>query len=98
MYSPSVLLTANMMTAFPWSSFTLMPMNSVVLPMCTIQSITNKSADLQMAIDSSQPDIIIGTETWLTKDMNSSEFIPNDFEVFRRDRGSIGSVGWSIGC
>jgi hypothetical protein len=34
-----------------------------------------------MAIDSSQPDIIIGTETWLTKDMNSSEFIPNDFEV-----------------
>jgi hypothetical protein len=24
-----------MMTAFPWSSFTLMPMNSVVLPMCT---------------------------------------------------------------
>jgi hypothetical protein len=41
-----------------------------------------------MAIDSSQPDIIIGTETWLTKDMNSSEVIPNDFEVFRRDRGS----------
>jgi hypothetical protein len=26
-----------MMTAFPWSSFTLMPMNSVVLPMCTIE-------------------------------------------------------------
>jgi hypothetical protein len=28
-----------MMTAFPWSSFTLMPMNSVVLPMCTIDTL-----------------------------------------------------------
>ena len=26
-----------MMNAFLWSSFTLMPMNSVVLPMCTIE-------------------------------------------------------------
>jgi hypothetical protein len=62
------------------------------------QSITNKSADLQMAIDSSQPDIIIGTETWLTKDMNSSESIPNDFEVFRRDRGSDPHGGVLIAC
>jgi hypothetical protein len=51
-----------------------------------------------MAIDSSQPDIIIGTETWLTKDMNSSEFIPNDFEVFRRDRGSDPHGGVLISC
>ena len=51
-----------------------------------------------MAIDSSQPDIIIGTETWLTKDMNSSEFIPNDFEVFRRDRGSDPHGGVLIAC
>jgi hypothetical protein len=49
-----------------------------------------------MAIDSSQPDIIIGTETWLTKDMNSSEFIPNDFEVFRRDRGSDPQVWFGV--
>ena len=62
------------------------------------QSITNKSADLQMAIDSSQPDIIIGTKIWLTKDMNSSEFIPNDFEVFRRDRGSDPHGGVLIAC
>jgi hypothetical protein len=41
LYSPSGLLggllAADMMTAFPWISFTLMPMNSVVLPMCTIE-------------------------------------------------------------
>ena len=51
-----------------------------------------------MAIDSSQPDIITGIETWLTKDMNSSEFIPNDFEVFRRDRGSDPHGGVLIAC
>ena len=50
------------------------------------QSIKNKTSDLHIAIEQSRPDVIIGTETWLTKDMSSSEYIPGEFEVFRRDR------------
>ena len=35
-----------------------------------------------------QPDIIVGTETWLTKEMFDSEFFPPElgFTVYRRDR------------
>jgi hypothetical protein len=74
------------------------PRDKLRLLEINFQSIKNKSADLQMAIDSPQPDIIIGTETWLTKDMNSSEWIPNDFEVSRRDRGSDPHGGVLIAC
>jgi hypothetical protein len=38
--------------------------------------------DLHALIDSAQPHVIIGTETWLTKDMHSSEFFPNEYEVY----------------
>jgi hypothetical protein len=38
------------------------PSDKLRLLEINFQSIANKSADLQMAIDSSQPDIIIGTE------------------------------------
>jgi hypothetical protein len=74
------------------------PRDKLRLLEINFKSIKNKSADLQMAFDSSQPDIIIGTETWLTKDMNSSEFIPNDFAVFRRDRGSDPHGGVLVAC
>jgi hypothetical protein len=50
------------------------------------QSIKNKVPDLHALIDSAQPHVIIGTETWLTKEMHSSEFFPNEYEVYRRDR------------
>jgi hypothetical protein len=50
------------------------------------QSINNKVPDLHALIDSAQPHVIIGTETWLTKDMHSFEFFLNKYEVYRRDR------------
>ena len=50
------------------------------------QSIKNKVPDLHALIDSAQPHVIIGTETWLTKDMHSPDFFPNEYEVYRRDR------------
>ena len=54
--------------------------------MINFQSIKNKAPDLQMVIDSTKPDVIIGTESWLSSDVNSAEVFPPDFEVFRRDR------------
>ncbi|VDI31119.1 Hypothetical predicted protein [Mytilus galloprovincialis] len=51
------------------------------------QSIRNKKEDLTQLIDSSKPDIIIGTETWLDKNISSYEFFPSElFNVYRSDR------------
>ncbi len=51
------------------------------------QSIKNKKPQLLNLINSMKPDIIVGTETWLTPEHHSSEFFPiNQFEIFRRDR------------
>lgn len=36
--------------------------------------------------DSAQPHVITGTETWLTKDMNSSDFFSNEYAVYTRDK------------
>ncbi|VDI67276.1 Hypothetical predicted protein [Mytilus galloprovincialis] len=40
------------------------------------QSLKNKRQELQEILISTKPDIIIGTETWLNKDILSSEFFP----------------------
>ena len=37
-------------------------------------------------IDSSDPDIIVGTETWLNPAIYSSEVIPSNYITYRRDR------------
>lgn len=52
------------------------------------QSLRKKGKQLEAVIDSTNPDIIIGTETWLDANISSSEIIPNymGFEVHRRDR------------
>lgn len=50
-------------------------------------SIGNKAAEIQNLLDSVKPDIIIGTETWLTHDQITGQcFDPDYFEVFRKDR------------
>ena len=38
-----------------------------------------------------KPDVVCGTESWLNKDIKSSEIFPtNDYQVFRKDRDSLG--------
>ena len=37
-------------------------------------------------IDSADPCVIIGTETWLNSRIHSSEIFPSNYEVIRRDR------------
>ena len=52
------------------------------------QSVKNKRNDLQVMIESSHPDIILGTETWLSDKVNTSEIFPPElgYDVIRRDR------------
>ena len=52
------------------------------------QSIKNKRTELPVLIESSQPDIIVGSETWLSDKIGSQEIFPPElgFDVIRRDR------------
>ena len=52
------------------------------------QSLGNKKASLQHLIESTQPDVIIGNETWLDSSKHSSEFFPPDYIVYRKDRAT----------
>ena len=52
------------------------------------QSIKNKKADFENLVDSTKPDIIIGNESWLHKDIQSTEVFPSGFTCYRNDRKS----------
>ncbi|KAL8562641.1 hypothetical protein ACOMHN_011213 [Nucella lapillus] len=55
------------------------------------QSARKKGKHLEALIDSTDPDIIIGTETWLDDEVSSAEVIPNHlgYDVHRRDRPKV---------
>lgn len=38
------------------------------------------------SINTYQPDIIVGCETWLTPEIYSSELLPSEYNIFRKDR------------
>lgn len=50
------------------------------------QSMKNKREEIGNLIDTADPDIIIGTETWLNADISSREVLPASYKVFRKDR------------
>ncbi|XP_061174373.1 uncharacterized protein LOC133183429 [Saccostrea echinata] len=52
------------------------------------QSFKNKRNDLQVMIESTKPDVILGTETWLSDTICTSEIFPPKlwYDVIRRDR------------
>ncbi|KAI8515244.1 hypothetical protein Bbelb_078350 [Branchiostoma belcheri] len=54
------------------------------------QSITGKKAETRNLIDSTIPDIILGTESHLDPTILSSEILPEGYNVFRRDRNRDG--------
>ena len=52
------------------------------------QSIRSKGRNVDMLVESTKPDVIIGTETWLSEDIKSTYFFNPTlgFMVYRRDR------------
>jgi len=50
------------------------------------QSSKNKKEELCNLLDSANPNILIGTETWLRNDISSSEIFPEGYNVYRKDR------------
>ena len=51
-----------------------------------LRCIMNKIGEFHALVDYEKPDVVIGTETWLSPDICSSEFLPDGFNLFREDR------------
>ncbi|CAC5378759.1 unnamed protein product [Mytilus coruscus] len=51
------------------------------------QSIKNKKPEIDEIIDSCQPDVIFGTETWLSNDTSAYEYIsPSKYTIYTKNR------------
>ena len=50
------------------------------------QSIKNKTAELGNFISTYDPDILIGTETWLNHTITDNEIFPPGYSLLRKDR------------
>ncbi|CAC5417073.1 unnamed protein product [Mytilus coruscus] len=54
------------------------------------QSIRNKQGELINLIESTKPDIIFGTETWLDSSIKDSQYFPDGYNIYRNDRNLSG--------
>ena len=54
------------------------------------QSIKRKQHLLTNLIDSTKPDIIFGTETWIDNSIKDSQIFPSGFNIYRTDRNLSG--------
>ena len=50
------------------------------------QSIKNKQHQTQNLVDSTKPDVIIATETWLDPTITNSQIFPPNYNIYRKDR------------
>lgn len=58
------------------------------------QSIKNKVLEIEVLVENSEPDSIVGTETWLNNIIFSAELLPSTYNIIRRDR--VDSYGGSL--
>ena len=49
------------------------------------QSIKNKTALINVFIDEHQPNKIVGSESWISPAVHSSELFPANYNVYRKD-------------
>lgn len=54
------------------------------------RSVVNKTTQLESLLLAQDAEIAVLTETWLSSDIYDSEFVPNDYKVFRKDRDRKG--------
>ena len=63
---------------------------SIKMAIVNCRSIKGKSSLLTAFIETEEPDILIGNESWLDPSICSAEIFPHHLQVFRRDRNSHG--------
>jgi hypothetical protein len=59
---------------------------SLVLLQVICRSIYNKALEFWNLVNTYNPDILIGTESWLREELGNTEIFRTDFTAFRRDR------------
>ena len=63
---------------------------SLVVLQVNCRSVYNKAVELWNLVDTYNPDVVIGTESWLKQDISNAEDFRADFTTFRRDRSARG--------
>jgi hypothetical protein len=78
-----VIISASVLTftcVNPYSDFDAINTPPCASPSLSLiinfQSIKNKRTELPVLLETVQPDVIIGTETWLTKNTGNGEIFP----------------------
>ena len=56
-----------------------------------MQSIKGKQGQVRNLIDSTNPEIIFGTETWIDSNIKDSQLFPSGYDIFRKDRNCGGA-------
>jgi len=54
------------------------------------RSIVNKKWEFWNLVDTHNPDVIIGTESWLREEINNVKVFSDDYTTFRKDRFTRG--------
>ena len=60
--------------------------NTINMIVINCQSLKSKKAKFGEFIDTHSPDVIFGSESWLSPSIHTSEIFPHNFDVCRRDR------------
>ena len=61
-------------------------MRQLPVPNINFQSIKRKRLLVNNIIESSKPDIVIGTETLLKPNIHNNEVFPENYNIYRKDR------------
>jgi hypothetical protein len=66
---------------------------SLVVLQVNCRSIYNKTLEFWNLVDTYNPDVVIGMESWLKEDTSNAEIFRADFTTFRGDRSAH---GWGV--
>ena len=64
--------------------------NSLLVLQVNCRSVYNEALEFWNLDDTYNPDVIIGTESWLKEDISNAEVFKADFTTFRRGRSARG--------
>ena len=73
------------------------PPNTCNLIVTNCQSVKSKKDSFTHLLSITNPDFFIGTESWLTEDINNNEIFASDYTVHRKDC-TDGYGGVYFGC
>ena len=68
------------------------PVSTLKIMNINFQSIVNKNPDFHCIIETEKPDVVVGTESWLSPEISSSEIFPLGYTPYRRKTGRGGGV------